>query len=285
MIVVTGATGRIGKALVLQLSGGGFRVRALVRDRAKAMAITNPNVEIVVCDTSRPEALTRYMKGADHLFLLTAADPLQVEHQGSLVEAARRAEVQHVVKLSVFGASPDAPTALGRWHAQTEQQIETSGLQWTHLRPQFFMQNLLGFAPAIANDRTLQAPLGAGRIAMVDSRDVAAVAAVVLTNPGHAGHTYEITGPDAVSFQDIVSKINRVTDQPVSYVDMPPDRAREEMLAAGLPTWMADDLSVLYTSFRNGQGATVTNVVQKVTGYEPRSIDHFVREHAFTFGA
>ena len=285
MILVTGATGRIGKELVLQLSSGGNRVRALVRDPERALALQNPNVEIVVGDAARPETLTRPMRGIDRLFLLTSADPHQVEFQGSLVEAARRSDVRHVVKLSALGAGPESPSALGRWHASTERQIEASGMEWTHLRPHFFMQNLLGFAAAIAADRSLPAPAGDGRVAMVDTRDVAAVAAVVLTHPGHAGRAYDITGPDAVSFEEVARKIARVTDKPVSYVDVPPEQARHGMLASGVPEWLADDLLVLYAAYRSGHGAAVTDAVQQVTGFEPRSIDGFVREHAFTFGA
>jgi uncharacterized protein YbjT (DUF2867 family) len=285
MILVTGATGRIGKELVQQLSSAGKRVRALARDPEKAVVLRNPNVEIAVGDAARPDTLARAMTGIDRMFLLTSADPRQVELQGNLIDAGRRTGVRHVVKLSAFGAGRDSETQIGRWHAETENRIEASGMEWTHLRPHFFMQNLLRFAALVAADHVLAAPLGSAPIAMVDTRDVAAVAAAVLTSAGHEGRAYDLTGPEPVSFAELATKIARVTDKPVTYLDLAPEEARQAMLGDGMPAWLVDELLTHYAGFRTSSGEASTDAVQRLTGYEPRSVDHFIREHAFTFGA
>jgi uncharacterized protein YbjT (DUF2867 family) len=285
IILVTGATGNIGKEIVKLLSSDGLQVRALVRDTTKAVSIQNPNVEVFEADVTRPETLGPALRGIDRAFMLTPLHPNQVEHQAGIIEAARRAGTKHVVKLSTIGAGLDSPVSFARWHAQTEKQLAESGLNYTILRPHFFMQNILMFAPGIAADRTFYAPLGEGRIAMVDVRDIAAVAVAVLTTGGHAGKTHEVTGPEALSFSDVADKIGKVTSHRITYTDVTPAAARSAMLAQGMPDWLAQGLLELYDVLRAGHGAHVTNAVPDLTGREARTFDQFAREHAFTFGA
>ncbi|MFQ5600100.1 MAG: NAD(P)H-binding protein, partial [Candidatus Krumholzibacteriia bacterium] len=137
MILVTGATGTTGSEVVRQLAASRVPVRAFVRNPDKAAPLRALGVEIVVGDLDRPETLGPALEDVERLFLLSPADPSQVEQQGRAVEMAQRAGVQHIVKMSVLGADPDSPIALGRWHAQTEQHIEKSGLHFTHLRPHY----------------------------------------------------------------------------------------------------------------------------------------------------
>jgi uncharacterized protein YbjT (DUF2867 family) len=193
--------------------------------------------------------------------------------------------VRLVVKISAQGAGPDAPVSFGRWHGQTEQRLVDSGLGWAILRPQYFMQNLLAFAPSVADDRVLAVPLGEARIAMVDVRDVAAVAASVLTHAELGGRIYDLTGPDAVSFAHVADRFSSLTGHTVRYVDTPPETARRDMLANGMPEWLADGLCDLYGVLRAGHGAATTSVVRELTGRDARSFDQFARDHAFTFGA
>ena len=141
----------------------------------------------------------------------------------------------HIVKLSGLGTALDSPLRSGRWHAQTERHIADAGLPFTYLHPPFFMQNLLRSAAVIAAQGVLVASMQAGKIAMVDARDVAAVAVAALTSDGHVGKTYTITGPEALSFQEVAQKLAAATGRPVTYQDVPLATVRQEMVAAGLP--------------------------------------------------
>ncbi len=283
MILVTGATGTTGSAVVRALAAAGVPVRAFVRDAGKAATLRLPGVEIAVGDLDHPETLVPALDGVDHLFLLTPVDPRQVEQQGHAVDAAQRAGVRHVVKLSVLGAGLDASLSLARWHGQTEKQIEQSGMAWTHLRPHYFMQNTLGFAASIAARGAIHAPMRDGRIGLVDTRDIAAVAACVLTRSGHEGKAYDITGPEALSFHDIAARIGEATGRAVTYVDVSPSDAEKFLLAGGMPAWLADTLVGLYGIFAAGHASATTRVIEDVTGRPARTFAQFAAEHARVF--
>jgi uncharacterized protein YbjT (DUF2867 family) len=283
MIVVTGATGQIGSEVVRQLAAKGEKVRALIRDPKKAIHLSDPNVMFVQGDFLDPKSLDDAFKGAQKLFLLTNAEPDQVKMQHNAIEAAKRAGIQHVVKLSALGASKDAPVSLGRWHYQTEEELKKSGMKWTILQPHFFMQNLGMMAGSIKAQGTIYAPLKDGKVAMVDTRDIAAVAARVLTEPGHEGQTYVVTGGEALSYHDVAKHLSEATGKPVKYVDIPQDDARKGMVGAGMPQWFADDLVGLYGIFAAGHGASTTDVVQKVGKTKPRTFAQFAKENAEMF--
>jgi uncharacterized protein YbjT (DUF2867 family) len=282
VILVTGATGKVGQEVVRQLSVAGVPVKALVRDPLRATPVRVPGVQIAVGDLSRPETLDAAFAGAERLFLLTSVDPDQVALQGAAVEASRKAGVQRIVKVSVAGG-PDAGTQIGRWHWATEKQIEASGIDFTFLRPTLYMQQMLTYAPDIASTGTFSAPLGAGAIAAIDARDVAAVAVRALTEEGHARRIYDLTGPAALNFEEMADEISRAIGRKVSYVHVPPEYARKQMLAAGVPRWLADDMLILFASFREGYGAALSDAVKQVTGNRPRSFREFVRDHASAF--
>jgi uncharacterized protein YbjT (DUF2867 family) len=282
VILVIGATGKVGQEVVRQLSVAGLPARALVRDPLRATHIRVPGVEIVVGDLARPETLDPVFAGADRVFLLTGVDPEQVAVQGAAIEASRKAGVQRNVKVSVAGG-PDAGTQIGRWHWATEKQIESSGMDFTFLRPTLYMQQMLTYAPSIAATSAFSAPLGTGAIAVIDTRDVASVAVCALTEEGHARRIYDLTGPAALSFDEMADEISRAIGRKVSYVHVPPDYARKQMLAAGVPRWLADDMLILFASFREGYGAAVSGAVKQVTGKRPRSFHEFARDYAGVF--
>lgn len=285
MILVTGATGNVGSELVRQLSAQGARVRALVRNPARAAGLQLPNVEVVRGDLGEPASLDAALKGVERVFLLSSVDERQVELQGNVVAAARRAGVQHLVKLGAAGTSLDSPVAVGRAHAQTEKDIEASGIPYTFLRPTLFMQFMLTHAPTIQSQGAFYLPLRDGKVAMVDVRDIAAVAAAVLTRPGHEGKAYTVTGPEALSMDEAAATLGRVLGRPVKYVDVPPDAARQAMLAQGIPAWFVEDLLKLMDAFAAGYGAMVSPDVQAVTGAPGRTFEQLVRDFAPAFGA
>src|ERR687887_722965 len=186
MILITGATGRAGGATLTHLCSKGVPVRALVRNAAKAALVAGPQVETVIGDLAQPRSLESALDGVTSALLVSPLDPRQVELQGNFIDAAKRAGRVHVVKISGLGTALDSPVRSGRWHAQTEMHLAESGLPFTHLRPPFFMQNVLRFAPTIRASGEFVGALKQGKVAMVDTHDIAAVAGGRLSPPGAA---------------------------------------------------------------------------------------------------
>ena len=284
MILITGATGTTGREVVEELRRLGAKdVRALVRDPARADFIREAGFETVVGDFDRPETLDAALKGVERALLLTPPSMQTFEHQRAFVEAAARAGVRHVVKLSAFGADAGAPEGFGKWHGQAEDLLKASGLAWTMLRPNFFMQNLLGQAKQIASDGIIAQAVGDGRASFIDTRDIAAVAARTLTEEGHAGQTYVLTGPEALSYTEVAAKLSEATGREIKYVPVSPAQFRETALAAGLPEWLVSGLERLNELFVSGEAAEVTDAVRRVGRKEPTTFDQFARDHAEAF--
>ncbi len=283
MILVTGATGLVGGAVVHQLAAQGVPLRALVRSPQKAAALAGPTVETVVGDFARPESLGPALQGVTRALLISHHDVRQVELQGNFVEAARRAGPVHVVKLSGLATAPGSPSRSGRWHAETEAQIRDAGLPWTFLHPPYFMQNLLRAAPAVAAHGVLTGAMHEGRIAMVDARDVAAVAAAALTGPGHTGQTYVITGPEALSHAMVAAILSKAVGRRIVYRDIALDALRAELVAAGAPPWLVEVRMEFTSVLREGFAAVVTDTVARATGHPPRTFTAFATEHAARF--
>lgn len=282
MILVTGSTGKVGQEVVRQLSARDVPVRALVRDPLRASHIRLPGVEIVTGDLSNPETLDAPLAGVDRVFLLSPPDPDQVTLQGNLIEAARRTGARHVVKVSVAGG-PDSGTQIGRWHWTTEKQLEASGLAFTFLRPSWYMQQMLMFAPSIAATGAFQLPMGAGAVAIVDTRDVAAIAVCALTEQGHDRKIYDLTGPEALTFDEMADELSQAAGKPIAYVHVPPDYARRQLAGLGVPRWLVDDMLVLCASFREGYGAAVSTTIPELTGRSARSFAEFARDYSRVF--
>ena len=209
-------------------------------------------------------------------------DPDQVTLQGNLIDAAKRSGARRIVKVSVAGG-PDSATQIGRWHWATEKQLEASGIAFTMLRPILYMQQMLTYGPSIAATGAFSAPLGAGEVAAVDARDVAAVAVCALTEDGHDSQIYDLTGPEALSFDAMADAISAAIGRKVTYIHAPPDYVRKQMLASGVPRWLAEDMLVLFASFREGYGSAVSDAVQRVTKHNPRTFQQFARDYANAF--
>lgn len=283
-ILVTGATGTVGSALVEKLASAGTQARALVRSREKAEGIEILGLEAMVGDLDKPETLKPALEGIEKVFLLSAPDERQAELQGNLVEAAKAAGVSHIVKLSVIGIGSGLESiALGRVHRQTEEEIERSGIAYTHLRPNGFMQNSLSYAGTIKSQGVFYAPLSDAKVSYVDARDVAAVAFYALTEEGHAGKAYEITGPEALSNFDMAREFSSVLGKEVKYVDVPVEAARAAMANSGMQAWLADALIELFNFYKEGGEEHVTDTVREVTGREPITFAQFVRDYAQVF--
>jgi uncharacterized protein YbjT (DUF2867 family) len=283
MILISGATGRVGSATLKQLANRGMPVRALVRNAEKAALVAGPLVEAVIGDLAQPHSLDAAFNGVTAALLVSPLDPHQVTLQGNFIDAATRAGRVHVVKISGLGTALDSPVRSGRWHAQTEQYLADSGLPFTHLRPPFFMQNILRFAPTVRASGEFAGSLNQGKVAMIDVDDIAAVAATALTTSAHAGKTYVLTGPEALSYPDIAEKLSRIFGRTVTYRDTPLEVMRQRLLGSGMPAWHVDVQVDFSIALRAGHASIVTNTVEAVTGKPARTFERFIREHMALF--
>jgi uncharacterized protein YbjT (DUF2867 family) len=284
MLLVTGATGLNGSALLSRLSATNVPIRALVRSRDRAAAIANlPNVEIAVGDLAVPETLAAPLTGVERVMLISPSAPNMLEVQSNLIEAARRAGVRHVVKLS--GIIPDIHSAFryARMHGEIEQRLEASGMAFTHLRAGEFMPSYFRQVPNIVGKGLLMLPMAEARIASIDIGDVAEVAALTLTEPGHEGKTYPLTGPAALSMADVAEKLSAITGKPIRYVDVDPEQMRQNQLAAGMPPYATDALFELFAERRNGKEATVSPLVPELLGRPATSFASFAARNAAIF--
>jgi uncharacterized protein YbjT (DUF2867 family) len=284
MILVTGATGLNGSELVRRLSAKGIPSRALVRNPAKAQPLASlPHVEVVEGDMARPESLTAALRGVERAMLISTSDPTMLEVQSIFIDAARKAGVKHVVKLSGIIPELDSPFRFARMHGEIEKRLEASGMAFTHLRAGEFMHSYFRQAPSIVARGVLALPMGEARIASVDIGDIAEVAIAVLTTSGHEGKIYHLTGPEALTMAEVAEKLSAVTGKPIRYVDVPPEEARQARLAAGLPPYLAEGLDELFAERRKGKESRVWPTIQDVFGWTPTSFDEFASQNAAIF--
>lgn len=284
-ILLTGATGTIGSELARLLSARGVSFRALVRsldDRASRLA-SLPGAEIVVGDMAHPESLRRALAGVEKAFLLTHSSEDAEAHQLAFVHAAAEAGVRHVVKLSQLAAAPDSPVRFLRYHARVEQAIQGSGMAWTFLRPNLFMQGLLGFRELIADKGVFFATAGGAKVSLIDVRDIASVAAEALTGQGHEGYSYDLTGPEALTHRELAAVLSDVLGRSVHYADVTEEEMRPGLLAAGFPEWQADGLLEDYAHYARGEARDVSSDVVHVTGRAPGTFRSFVSDYKAVF--
>lgn len=284
-VLITGATGRIGGELARLLAAGGFPLRVLARNPERARASLAAGVEVVRGEFGDPGSVAPALAGCERLFLLSPDHPRQAERECAIIDLAAAAGVRHIVKVSAYAAGLDPPVAYGVLHRQVERHLEHSGLAWTVLRPYVFMQNFLEFAGSIASKREFMAPFGKARIAFIDARDVARVAAAVLSNGGHESRCYELTGPAALSAAEAAEQLSAALGRSVRYRSVPGWLASIGMRLEGVSAWDVRMRGALFKMVRAGGESRVSTAVEQLSGSAPRSFREFVAEHARAFAA
>lgn len=278
-ILVTGATGTIGSFVCDQLKEVNADFTALVRNDEKAKSLNEKGIKTIIGDFSDIASLENAIEGIDKVFLLSVTSPDSPKLQGNLVRVAKEKGVKHIVKLSARGADLESKIGIARYHALTEKDIQDSGIAYTFLQPHSFMQNLVFDAESIKSQNAIFAPMGDGKIGIVDARDIAAVAVKALTENGHEGKTYVLTGAKALSFHDISNAFTFFLGRDIKYIPVSAEDAHQGMLDAGMPEWLANDLTALNKIFAAGQGSEISNDIEKVTGRRAGLLKEYLNDY------
>lgn len=285
-ILVTGATGPVGGFLIQELLTRCIPVRVLgdMPDLGR-MGQRTSLVEAVAADVDDADAVDAALSGIDHVFLWFPPAPDQVARHGAVIEAVERTgRPIHLVTLSSMGMVPSSVRLqMTQWQTVTEAQIRSAELPATILRPQVLMQTLFYAAPSIRADHLFSGAFDRARLPFLDARDLAAVAATVLTTSDHEGNTYVLTGPQALSCREIAATLSGVLGRTIEYVDMPPDAYHEHLVGEGVPHWIADDVTMLARAIRMGYVGEVTSVVTELLGRPSRTFQQFLEESAEAF--
>jgi uncharacterized protein YbjT (DUF2867 family) len=283
MILITGATGTVGSEVVKRLSAEGVQVRAVTRDPGKADIIRLPQVEVVKGDFEDADSIRRACSGVDRAFLVTNSTARTEHQQIAFTRLAHQSGVRHLVKLSQLHADASSPGRFLRYHATVEAAVQASGLTFTFLRPNLYMQGLLNFRQSIQEQRAFFAAAGDAGISAVDVRDLADVAVAALTTAQHDNKSYALTGPDALTFAEMAHQLSKAVGRTITFVDVPPESMRAALADLGFPAWQADGLLEEFAMYRRGEAAGVEPGVHEALGRPPRSFDEFARDYAPLF--
>jgi uncharacterized protein YbjT (DUF2867 family) len=281
MILVTGSPGNIGTPLAQQLLEQGRKIRLMVRNPKKEDQVVadlrSRGAEVVQGDFSDPASLPPCFTGVESAFLLVPVAQETAEWKNNFIRAAEENGVERIVNLSVSGASSSSPVALFRWHWEAEQTLESSGIAWTHLQPTDLARfNIRSILPTVQAEGVFYSTVGEGRVALVDEEDVAEVAAMALTEEGHEGKKYVLTGPKAVSYPEMADALAGKLGKPVKYIDIDPAQAKQAMIGAGMPDWVADFINDLRELEKSGGASGPTQDIQKLLGRPPRPLEESI---------
>ena len=287
-ILVTGATGTVGSEVVKQLSSNAlsYNIKTGVHSIENANKVQKyDRVKAVQIDYDKMEGVESAFKDVDKLFLLTHPSSKTVEHESNLVTEAKKSGIKHIVKQSIMRADLGADVEAMRLHRQAEKLIEESGIPYTFLRPNEFMQGFINFqGTAIKSNNAFYIPAENAKVSFVDARDIAAIAVKALVDGDkHYNKTYMVTGPEALSYHQAADKLSNATGKKIDYVNISEEEAREALKETGMDDWLINTILGLYTLYRNDYASEVSYAVEEVTGRKATNFVEFATDHADAF--
>lgn len=286
MILVVGSTGNVGSKIVRELSTRKVAFRALVRKPTDRDRLQAQGVDAALGDITQVESVRPALKGIQRLYLLSPSSERLADIESAIVDEARKEGVQHIVKHSVLGADIHASCPLTSVHAYAEEAIKASGIPYTFLRLNSFMQNFATTHTwSIIAQNAFYESLAHALVSHVDTRDVATAAANILTETGHEGRTYDITGPEALSNDQIAAKLSNIVGREIRYEPISDEAMQQGLSAAGFSQWYANAVVELYRFFRQGGGAPVTPDLEQLIKRKPLTLDNYLQEHIQQFQA
>jgi uncharacterized protein YbjT (DUF2867 family) len=279
-VLVTGGIGPTARKIVQELLRSGMDVRVLVASANQAQPVRLLGAQVFEGDLLDVQAVERAVSGVEKIFLTSPPSPNLVEAQCTVIDAAVKAHVRHIVKVSVLGARADSPSTLNRAHGTIEAYLERSGIPFAHLRPNLFMENILEAAPLIRTESVIRAPLGEGAVSFIDRTDLARVAAYAIRNEKLCGHGYDLTGPESLKLETIAQLLARVLARDIRYEPVSSEVGLNTMLQAGAPPWFAQLTIEMYDDLADSRADIVTRHVPEITGSPAKSFYIFALEHA-----
>lgn len=283
-LLLFAATGRVGSALGKRLVADGHEVHGVTRGGAGIGQLNDAGITPITGDVRDLSAFADRITGFDAVFLASADAPDQDRQEIAVIDLLAAQGAPHVVKLSAQSAGLTPPVSFGVQHRASEEHLKSTALSHTILRPTFFQQSILLMKDDIAKKASITAPMGAGKTAMVNIHDIAAVAACCLTDRAHAGNTYTLTGPEPVGFADVAETLSNRLGKKVKYTSPPSPIARVVMpFLTGMPRWQTSLIVDLMVAIRSGAQLQVTSDIETVTGHPPRNIQTFFDDHAADF--
>jgi uncharacterized protein YbjT (DUF2867 family) len=282
-ITLFGATGKIGKELLVLLSQANVPTIAVTRDKSKAKAM--PGIEWSEADMNNRETLIQTMVGSNAVFLATSVNQNFVQEQNNVIDIAKECGVKHIVKLSSPGADKNSQNFIARPNGEVEEFLKSSGVDFTIIQPNAFMQNWLGyFSATIQKERKIFEATGEGKKPFIDARDIAEVAYKILTNPvEHLNKTYLLTGGIAVSYGQVAEAISQAIGEKVEYVSMSIEEARQRMTEKGMPPMMINTFIAIAEGQRNGKADFVNTVGEHLLDRKLITVEQFAKDYSEAF--
>jgi uncharacterized protein YbjT (DUF2867 family) len=282
MILITGASGSVGKAVLQEAIRKESKVRAMYRSKDEAAKAPSGS-EAVLADYADKESLSKALNGVGSVYVVCSPIPQLVELESNILDACKKAGVKHVVLNSALGAG-DYPKSFPSWHRKVEDKLKGMGLSYTILRPNGFLQNIVTYnAPSIRAQGAFYVAMGDAKVSYLDVGDIAVVAVKALQGGAHTGKTYELNGPEAISNQELAKRISRVAGRTVNYGDIPELAQREAMLSMGLPEWQVTALLELQQYYKQGGGAKTDGLLQSLIERAPVTLDQYLAANAKEF--
>jgi uncharacterized protein YbjT (DUF2867 family) len=282
MILITGASGSVGKTVLAEVARSGQKHRALYRSKEEATRAP-AGTDTVIADFADKASLAAALRGVESVYLVCSPIPDLVHLESNAIEACGAAEVRRIVLNSALGAQ-DYPKSFPSWHRKVEDKLKATKMAYCILRPNSFMQNVLAyFAPSIRAQGAFYSSMGDALTSYLDVRDIAVVAAKALHGGEHDGQTYELNGPEALTYAEVADKISKHAKISVKYVDIPVEAQRKAMLEQGMSEWQVTALLELQEYYTNGNGGVVDGLLERLLGRPPIRIDAFLQEYAGEF--
>lgn len=285
-ILVTGATGTVGRATLDALHAAGAEPVAFVRDANRAACVLGGRTRVRVGDLAGEGSVRAALAGVDAVLLSSAHGPAMREQQLGAVRAIEASDVGRIVKISGSPVSvrADAPASTGHDHFEVEQALRATGRVTIAIRPNPFMQNFLEQTPVVRHG-ALPGPEGEPRVSFVDVRDIGRVAAAALLSEEPPEPVLEVTGPRALTWFDVAGTMSEVLGRPITHYPTPPDVIRQAMLGMGRPEWLVEHMLELAALLREPKAAEVTDTVERITGRSATTLGEFLADHASAFSA
>ena len=283
MILLTGATGKTGSATAKALNERGIKFKALIRNEEKREGIESLGGEVIIGSIENKEAVDQSMVDIETALILLPNSENQLSLEKQLVDSAKQAGANRIVKMSSIEATPDATSPIPRLHLESEEYIKQSGLNWTMVKPNFYMQNLLASAATIKDQGKIFLPMGEGKTGMIDTTDVGKVLAKVLSEDGHESMNHEITGPEILSFFEVAEIFTQGLGKQVDYIDVPLAAYKETLGQFLTNQWHLDAVIDLFKGIADGGIEEKTDTYSNLMGESPKSLSQFISENSFIF--